>query len=638
MKAGHGEREDREAAGHDGSRSFGGWTPAAVVDWTVPGGLQVSRDGSTLVAGFRHPDLVHNRLEQWIARLTPGGLSPLTRGPHDILGRLSPDGRRLVYVHRDLRRDYLRVTGLDNAASDTVAAAIPLPPFRVHDLAWAPDSEHLAVAAGSTSRGSVLLLSVDGGTSHELAAASGSPGFPISYRLPTWLPDGSLVVAASTFDPAGPIEVLQILRPDAAPTLLEGFSGHIGSIAVPPAGDGLVFTGVPKGDHPIAREPHLYRMALGGRRGVVDVTAHWERPVGLSLPGSPGSLDVHPLQFGSDGTLYAIVANQGRSDVYRFRDFTHRPEALPGLPPTVLDLAVFDGGVWVVGATPAEPPDVYRWQDRTELCTHLHAGRQQSRPVIEPEPFTISGGRYAVSGFRVRPHQEAPHPTVLLLHGGPGGGFGPAFHAGAQLLAARGYLVLMANPRGSTSYGTAFSEGVVGDPGGGDFQDLMAVLDEHLAAALADPKRLAIVGYGYGGFLAAWAITQTDRFKAAVMGAPAVNWFSLYGTTAGSGRAWFEALIGGPPWQHMELAIGRSPLAHAGHVRTPTLLVAGERDELFPASEAHQFASALERLQVPYRMVDLAGAGHTLDTPRARARLWRETLAWLDQWMKTPNS
>ena len=628
MKTGH---ADQDPFAQASDRVGSGWTPGAVVDWIVPGGLQASRDGTTLVAGFRHPDLARNRSEEWIARLTPAGFLPVSEGPHDILGRLSPDGRRLLYVRRESRRDYLRLTGVDEAMSSAASVTISLPPMRVRDMAWSPEGEYIAVLAGSGSGTSVLLLACDGRISSELAS---SPG---SYRLPTWLPAGDLVVAATISDPDGLTEVLQVLHRDAKPVVLGSFRGRIGATAVSPRGDALVFTGVPTGDHPVAREPHLYRCELANLRKTVDVTAHWDRPVGVSLPGSPASLDVHPLQFSPGGTLYAIVANQGRSDVYRFMDFARHPEVLPGLPPTVLDLAAFEGGVWIVGATPTDPPEVYRWADRSERRTHLHESRLQTRPVLEPEPFTINSGRYAVCGFRVRPRGKTPHPAVLLLHGGPGGGFGPAFHAGAQLLAARGYLVLMANPRGSTSYGSAFSDGVVGDPGGGDFQDLMAVLDDHLSAALADPTRLAVVGYGYGGFLAAWAITQTDRFQAAVLGAPAVNWFSLYGTTADTGRAWFEALIGGPPWEHLELSIGRSPLAHAGQVRTPTLLVAGAHDHLFPPSEARQFANALERLNVSHRIVELAGAGHTLDAPRARATLWRETLTWLDHWLGAEN-
>ncbi|MGC8488468.1 MAG: prolyl oligopeptidase family serine peptidase [Clostridia bacterium] len=608
------------------------WNPEAVIDWTVPGALEAHPDGHFVVMQCRRPDVGRNRYLEWLAVYSDQGLVPLTQGPGDGIPRLSPDGAWLLYRRRERAHDLLMLLPLGAAGMKTVAIDLARPGARVSDIAWQPDSA-----------GAALLVEADGGhfvlgwdrLSGEVTYAASSL---LPYRLPAWLPDGRIVVVAHVQEEGDlePVEVLQSLGPGGVePVVLEGFRGRIGAVAVSPRGDVIMFTGTPAGSAPALIGPHLYQLPLeGGAAGVAaNITAHWDRPVGVSLPGNLAPADVHTLRFSPGGTaLYAIVANQGRSELYRWTDLHRTPERVPDLPWSLLDFAPTAEGLWFVAATSTEPPELYRWKDGAEPVSTLNRRRLHERSSAAPEPFVIDGGRFAVSGWRLRPAGRAPHPTVLLLHGGPGGGFGPGFHSGAQLLAAHGYLVVMANPRGSVSYGSAFSAAVAGDPGGGDFQDLMAVLDEHLAGSLADAERMAIVGYGYGGFLAAWAITQTDRFRAAIVGAPAVNWLSLYGTGA-AGLSWFESLIGGPPWQHLELAIERSPIAHVAHVRTPTLILVGEQDTLYPPSEARQLEAALRRMDVPARLVEFAGEGHRLSRPAAQIALWQEILGWLAQWV-----
>ena len=243
-----------------------------------------------------------------------------------------------------------------------------------------------------------------------------------------------------------------------------------------------------------------------------------------------------------------------------------------------------------------------------------------------------------VEGWLLLPADARPgarHPLILSIHGGPHGAYGNSFDFQMQLLAANDYAVLYTNPRGSTGYGEDFLWATWGGGWGiKDFEDVMAGVDYVVANFPVDPKRLGVTGYSYGGFLTDWAITQTNRFAAAIAGAGISNWVSDYGT-ADIPRT-KESEFFGAPWekQGYELLWRQSPIAYAGNVSTPTMFIHGEADLRVPIEQAEQMYTALKKRRIPARMVRYPDSYHGGWTPwNSVHRSWEE-LQWWNRWLR----
>jgi dipeptidyl aminopeptidase/acylaminoacyl peptidase len=241
-----------------------------------------------------------------------------------------------------------------------------------------------------------------------------------------------------------------------------------------------------------------------------------------------------------------------------------------------------------------------------------------------------------VEGLVLRPPGAAPRArlkTLVLLHGGPyGSRYSLAFHATAQYFAAHGYQVFMPNFRASGGYGTAFMLRERSDWGGQDWRDVMTGIDSLVAAGLADGDRLGVFGHSYGGYLSAWAITQTDRFDAACVSAGAVDLVSHYGQSDIHKYRAYE--FGGHPWQTPENWARSSPSTHIRKARTPTLILAGEEDRRVPYPQGRQLYTALTALEVPTEFVHYPREPHTLREYRHRADWHARILRWFDRWIR----
>lgn len=238
-----------------------------------------------------------------------------------------------------------------------------------------------------------------------------------------------------------------------------------------------------------------------------------------------------------------------------------------------------------------------------------------------------------IQGLLVKPPDyEAGkrYPLVVNVHGGPTALHSYRFHAvpfaWAQLMAVRGCCVLLPNPRGSSGWGTEFSNANVGDLGGGDFADVMAGVDHCVNIGVADPERMGIGGGSYGGYLTAWAITQTDRFRAAVMVAGIVNLLSFHGTT--NIPYYTQQFYAGDPYRDPIFA-ERSPMTHVNRVETPTLIVHGEKDPCCQVGQAMEFYRALDG-RVPVEMVIYPREGHGIRERQHLEHFLGTMLNWFD--------
>lgn len=285
-----------------------------------------------------------------------------------------------------------------------------------------------------------------------------------------------------------------------------------------------------------------------------------------------------------------------------------------------------------------EAPDIYigslkdgQWR----RLTHLPVDPQLP-PLshVENKYWTGADGM-PIHGYLIYPPDYDPnkrYPLFLNVHGGPTWSYTPRyFNNWARLLAARGYLVLMPNPRGSPGRGHAFQSANVGDLGGADWQDVSAGVDYLIQEGLVDPERLGIGGWSYGGYLTTWAITQTNRFRCAIAGASITNYQSNYGTV--SNREWQTTMFGSYVYDEPDLHRSRSPITHVKCVKTPTLLVHGACDTLAPVGQSIEFYTALRHLEIPTQLVIYPREPHGFIEQAHQRDLYQRIVAWVDKYL-----
>ena len=224
------------------------------------------------------------------------------------------------------------------------------------------------------------------------------------------------------------------------------------------------------------------------------------------------------------------------------------------------------------------------------------------------------------------------YPLILEIHGGPHAAYGPNFSAEAQLFAAQGYVVLYTNPRGSTSYGDDFANAIHLAYPGNDYDDLMSGVDAVIERGFVDPEQLFVTGGSGGGVLTAWIVGKTDRFKAAVVAKPVINWIS-FALTADYALYFSTFWFDGPAWEKTEDYWARSPLSLVGNVSTPTMLLTGEADYRTPMSETEQYYQALKQRKVDTMMIRIPGAPHGIaGRPSRLIAKVNNILAWFERY------
>jgi dipeptidyl aminopeptidase/acylaminoacyl peptidase len=227
-------------------------------------------------------------------------------------------------------------------------------------------------------------------------------------------------------------------------------------------------------------------------------------------------------------------------------------------------------------------------------------------------------------------------PLILNIHGGPAGVFVQSFIGGRGVyplaaFSSRGYAILRPNPRGSSGYGAEFRRANTRDWGFGDYQDLMTGVDRAVEMGVADPERLGVMGWSYGGFMTSWVVTQTKRFKAASAGAPVTNLMSFNGTA--DIPAFVPDYFGGQFWEVMDLYQKHSPIFNVKGVTTPTMIQHGEADVRVPISQGYEFYNALKAQGVETRMLVLPRQPHGPNEPKMQLAAMKANLDWFEKYI-----
>jgi dipeptidyl aminopeptidase/acylaminoacyl peptidase len=240
-----------------------------------------------------------------------------------------------------------------------------------------------------------------------------------------------------------------------------------------------------------------------------------------------------------------------------------------------------------------------------------------------------------VNGLVVKPARYASgmtYPTLLRIHGGPVSQDQHSFHIERELFAANGYVVIAANYRGSSGRGDAFSKSIHGDWGNKEVVDLLGAADYIVSSGVADPERLGIGGWSYGGILTNYTIASDTRFKAAISGAGSSLQLSMYGTDQYTVQ--YERELG-PPWKNPDLWMKLSyPFFHADRIKTPTLFVVGEKDFNVPAAGSEQMYQALRSLGIDTQLVIYPDQFHGITKPSYKKDRLERYVCWYDRYLK----
>ena len=420
-------------------------------------------------------------------------------------------------------------------------------------------------------------------------------------------------------------------RKGASPKQLTDFSGQDGGRpAWSPDGKWIAFL---RGDEPKFSAYSLNKLTVvpsDGSAVARVVTALLDRPV-----SSP--------RFSADGqSVLATMSDDRAEPLVRIRIADGHVERVLGGKRTVSGYSALpDGRTAILLSTPDRAPEVHALEGGTpRQLSHQNDSLFAQLSLTSVEDFTSkSKDGTEVHSLLYRPLGSAAGvraPTLLYVHGGPNGQDGYRFDFDRQLFAANGYAVLAVNYRGSSGRGSAYQRAIFADWGNKEVQDLIGAVDEAITMGVADPQRLGIGGWSYGGILTDYTIATTKRFKGAVSGAGSALQLSMYGTDQYVTQYDLEI---GAPWKEQERWITISyPFFHADRITTPTLFMGGQNDFNVPIIGGEQMYQALRTLGVDTQLVIYPNSFHGITVPSYRADRYQRYLGWYDKYVKAPST
>ena len=547
-------------------------------------------------------------------RLTGGEAEQITSGTDNISDyEWSPDSRHIAFTMLDSvkvqdkknskeRTDWKVVDDFDNAQLFVVSLSkdtngkypvkqLTKGPFHVLDMSWSPDSQTMAFShqKGSWANGwptaDISTVPAAGGNVKSLVA---EPGLDVS---PVYSPDGKSIAYLSSHG-------------DVQWARKQGFRiiPAQGGKAVDVAGS---FDGLPNGpwwtadgksllfDESYHTSTHLYSVALDGSN---------PKKLSTHIKGLMTSLSINR----KGDVAFAYQNTETPSDVY------------------VASLTAMQG----------------------KKISNVHAGYMADQSVAKSEltSWKSKDGKYTIEGIVTYPHgyqKGKKYPMILNVHGGPAGVFQESYTGQSssypiQAFAAQGYVVLRANPRGSSGYGTEFRKANHRDWGYSDYDDLMTGVDKLISDGVVHPDSLVVTGWSYGGYMTSMVITKTNRFKAAMAGAPVTNLMSFNGTA--DIPDFLPSYFAKEFWDDPEVYARHSAMFNIKSAVTPTLIIHGLNDERVPPEQGLQLHRALQRRGIPTEMVVFPRQPHSFQEPKFIQSVGDRTIFWFDQYLRKGGS
>lgn len=637
--------------------------------------VQISPDGSRIVYVRVSHDVMTDRARRnlWLVNADGTNNRPLRSESKNFQSpRWSPDGTRLAYVSAADGSPQLYVRWMDTGQTALLTNLVQAPGA----IAWSPDGKSIAftqfvpsskpplAAPPEKPEGAnwappvkvidsvvyradgegyldagfnhVFIVSAEGGTARQLTDGDFNDDGPLSFT-----PDSRRLVFSANRGAdweRDPVES-ELFIMDVATgklTQLTDRDGPDNSPVVSPDGRRIAYLGF---DDRLQgyQITHLYVADIDGKNARV-VAADFDRDIenprwsadGRSVYFSYDERGVKKLGVVSlDGKVRTLAEGLGGTDL--------------GRPYTSGMYSVArNGRVAFTHNTPSRPSDVATATPggATKVLTALNDDLFGNRTLGNVREITwkSSNDQREIQGWVINPPDfdaGKKYPMILEIHGGPFAAYGPNYASELQLYAAAGYVVLYTNPRGSTSYGEQFGNLIHHAYPGNDYDDLMSGVDALIAQGNVDPANLFVTGGSGGGVLTAWIVGKTDRFRAAVVAKPVINWSSFV-LTADANTFFYKYWFGAQPWEKPEEYWKRSPLSLVGNVKTPTMLMTGEADFRTPIEESEQYYQALKLRKVDTLMVRIPEASHGGMVARPSNLIAKvdNILAWFERYRK----
>jgi dipeptidyl aminopeptidase/acylaminoacyl peptidase len=636
--------------------------------------IQISPDGSRIVYVRMSYDIMSDRPRRnlWLVNSDGTNNRPLRSEAKNFTSpRWSPDGARLAYVSAAEGSPQLYVRWMDSgqtalltnltqgpeaitwspdgkwiAFSQFVPAdkkPLATPPPKPDGAQWAPPVKvvdsmiYRADGAGWLEPGftHIFIVSAEGGSPRQLTEGDFNDDGPLSFT-----PDGKKLVFSANRGPDWERDPQnsEVFTVDVATkqlTQLTKRGGPDNSPVVSPDGRKIAYLGFDD-RYQGYQVTHLYVMDADGSNSRV-VTAAFDR----DIENPRWASDSRGLFFAFDergvkklglvtldGKVRTVAENVGGTDL--------------GRPYTSGGFSVArNGRVAYPVTSPERPADVATAtpgggaRTLTALNDDLLGNKTQGK--VRELNWKSSFDQRDIQGWVINPPDFDPkkkYPMILEIHGGPFTAYGPNYTTELQLMAAAGYVVLYCNPRGSTSYGEQFGNLIHHAYPGNDYDDLMSGVDKLIAEGNVDTNNLFVTGGSGGGVLTAWIVGKTDRFRAAVVAKPVINWAS-FALTADITPFFHKYWFGAFPWEQPEQYWKRSPLSLVGNVKTPTMLLTGEADYRTPIGESEQYYQALKLRNVDTMMVRIPEASHGMTgRPSNLIAKVDNILAWFERYRK----
>jgi dipeptidyl aminopeptidase/acylaminoacyl peptidase len=625
----------------------------------------------------------------WIVE-SSGASAPraLTSGPRDQAPRWSPDGQTLAFLRageKDGRAQPAQVYLLSMGGGE--AQALTDLPRAAGAPAWSPDGKRLAFtstltpedlqkkADPSVRKSDVRVITragyrANGGGYADPSRRSSIWTLPVAagVQTPVRVTDGVYDTGAFTWSPDGAAIYFTSARVDEAYYALPdadlykvpaaggeiaqvaSIDGSIGKVVFSPDGTRVAFRGVANGRPARSyNQPDLFVLDLASGAAPRNLTASYDYDIGGGLTGDQhaprGAQPDDPIWTDDGRGLLVTTAEKGVENLQRIDVATG---ALTPLTRGNQEVVAYTASrhtalAVVLVSTPTLIGELERLDVATGARTRLTKMNDalfSELTLTEPEEIWYT----SFDGKRVQTWVQKPpdfdpskkYPVILNIHGGPHSAYGYTFDHEFQWMAAKGYLVVYPNPRGSTSYGQEFGNIIQYRYPGDDAKDLLIAVDEVIKRGWADPQRLGVTGGSGGGVLTNWIVTQTDRFAAAVSQRSIADWSTFWYTADFTlfQPTWFR----GAPWQDPKDFAARSAITFVDKVKTPLMLIEGEQDlRTPPAAGGEQMFRALKFRKVPTVMVQFPGETHELSRsgqPWHRIERLQHIVSWFDKYLQ----
>ena len=647
---------------------------------------QIAPDGASVAFVSVTINEKENRYETSLFTVaTGGGESPrrLTSNVRDTMPRWSPDGRKIAFV-RSIEKDGKPQPGqvylLDMAGGE--AQPLTTETKGVTSIEWSPDGKVIAFTApdggdepdAQKTKSDVQVITravyrsngnptyVDAARhTHIFTVASAVADKPQVKQLTDgeydereieWAPDASKIyftssrVAEAYYEP-NDSDLYSVPTSGGTITKVASIDGVISAPSISPDGARIAFVGTLYGN-PVRSysQPDLFVVDAAPGSTPRNLTASYDFDIPGGIGGDqapPRGASGSPILWSADGaSLIAVAAERGNANLKRVAIATGKIDAMTDGNQTVMAYAgTRDASkLAAVISTQTSIGDLFlinpARRQLTNVNDELFKDIEQSKPE---EIWYESFDGKSIQGWVLKPPDFDPskkYPLILEIHGGPHSAYGNVYTHEFQWMAAKGYVVLFTNPRGSTSYGQEFGNIIQFHYPGDDYKDLMAGVYEVVKHGFIDTNRMGVTGGSGGGLLTNWTITQTQRFKAAVAQRDIADWYGFWFTADFwlSQPTWFRKA----PWEDPQDFAARSPITHVAKVTTPTMFVLGDQDYRTPPADGGEMMfRALKYRKIPTVMVRFPRESHELSRsgePKHRVERLQHIVGWMDQWLQ----